>query len=266
MSIRGRGRPKLGQHFLTNSRYCQRIVDSLSIGADDLVIEIGAGRGALTGLLAERTVRLVAVELDRSLVESLQERFRADSRVEVVQTDILSTDFAALCRSHGAHQCFVVGNLPYYITSPIIDRLRVFRSVIRGMALLVQQEVAERLVAAPSRRDYGYLSVSVQLFSEPCILFTIPPGAFSPPPKVRSAFVEFKIKPKVPELIAAREEKFLGFLKHCFAHKRKNLINNLSVLVSRHRIEEELQRLDLSSTVRAEQLNLDQFAEVFSRL
>jgi 16S rRNA (adenine1518-N6/adenine1519-N6)-dimethyltransferase len=258
--------PKLGQHFLTNSRYCQRMVDSLGLCPDDLVIEIGAGRGALTTLLAERAGRVAAIELDRSLVEGLADKFRAEPRVEIIQGDILSIDLAALCRRQGAGRCWVVGNLPYYITSPIIDRLRISRSVMSGMALLVQKEVADRLVAAPGRRDYGYLSVSVQLFSEPRILFTIHPGAFSPPPKVHSAFVEFKMRPALPALPAAQEEEFLRFVQRCFAHKRKNLINNLSAQASRGRVEEKLERLGLAPTVRAEQLSLEQFAELFNRL
>jgi len=256
-------RPKIGQHFLTSSRYGQRIIDSLAIGADDLVIEIGAGRGALTGLLRERAGGVVAIELDRGLAESLQEEFRDDSRIEIIQADILSVDLAATCRAHSVDQSFVVGNLPYYITSPIIDRLRRLRRSIRGMALMVQKEVADRIVAVPGRRDYGYLSVSVQLFSRPHILFTIPPGAFSPPPKVQSALVEFKMIPAFPGIAAEEEEEFLAFVKLCFAHKRKNLVNNLSGIFSRDRIEQELGRMRLPRSVRAEQLTLEQFGNLF---
>jgi len=258
-----RRRPTLGQHFLASGRYCRRIVDSLGLGADDLVIEIGAGRGALTGLLRERAARVVAIELDTTLAELLEDKFRADAKVEIIRADILAVDFAAICRRYGADQCYVVGNLPYYITSPIIERLRIFRRAIRGMALLVQREVADRLVAAPGRRDYGYLSVSVQLFSQPRVLFAIPPGAFSPPPKVQSALVEFKMTPRFPEMSVAQEERFLEFVKLCFAHKRKSLTNNLSAIISRQRVGEELERLGLSSTVRAEQLTLQQFGKVF---
>ncbi|MGD0696186.1 MAG: 16S rRNA (adenine(1518)-N(6)/adenine(1519)-N(6))-dimethyltransferase RsmA [Terriglobia bacterium] len=258
-----RRRPRLGQHFLTGSHYCKRIVSSLGLGAGDLVIEIGAGRGALTGLLRERAGRVVAIEVDRSLAAKLEEQFRADAQVEIIRADILAVDFADICRRHGADQCYVVGNLPYYITSPIIDRLRNFRRAIRGMALLVQREVADRLVAAPGRRDYGYLSVSVQLFSQPRVLFTIPPGAFSPPPKVQSALVEFKMTPRFPEMSVAQEERFLEFVKLCFAHKRKSLTNNLSAIISRQGVGEELERLGLSSTVRAEQLTLEQFGKLF---
>lgn len=261
-----RSRPKLGQHFLASSRYCRRIVESLGLRSDDLVMEIGAGRGALTALLAERAGRVAAIELDRSLVEGLADKFRSEPRVEIIPGDILSIDLAALCQRKGTGRCWVVGNLPYYITSPIIDHLRLFRSAISGMALLVQKEVADRLVAAPGRREYGYLSVSVQLFSEPRILFTIPPGAFSPPPKVHSAFVEFKMKPALPALPPAQEETFLRFVQRCFAQKRKTLINNLSALASRKQLEEALNRLGLAPTVRAEQLSLEQFVELFGRL
>src|SRR5579859_1161456 len=259
-------RQKLGQHFLADSGFRRRIADSLNVRADDLVIEIGAGRGAMTGLLADRARRVVAIELDRALVEQLKEKFGDDSRIEILNADILSTDIAALCRRYATEQCFVFGNLPYYITSPILDHLGNFRDVIRAMALLVQREVADRLIAAPGSSDYGYLSVFVQLFSQPRLLFEVPPGAFSPPPKVHSALVEFQIRPKLPKLSAKEQESLLAFVKRCFAQKRKNIINNLSAMAPRARLEQGLDQLDLPPTVRAEQMSIEQFAGLLARL
>jgi 16S rRNA (adenine1518-N6/adenine1519-N6)-dimethyltransferase len=259
-------RQKLGQHFLADSGFRRRIADSLSLHADDLVIEIGAGRGAMTGLLAERARRVVAVELDRALVQQLKEKFEGDPRIEILHSDILSTDLAVLCRRHETERCFVFGNLPYYITSPILDRLGIFRNVIRAMGLLVQREVADRLIAPPGSSDYGYLSVFVQLFSRPRFLFSIPPGAFSPPPKVHSAFVEFQIHPRFPKLSPKEQERLLNFVKRCFAKKRKNIINNLSGMAPRARVVQALEQLQLPTNIRAEQLSIGHFADLLARL
>jgi len=255
-------RPKLGQHFLASERYCRRIVDSLRLGDTELIVEIGPGRGALTEILRQRGYRLVAIELDKSLAALLQQTFRGDPRIDIIHGDILVSDLSEICRSHGAENCHVIGNLPYYITSPIIERLRGFRNSISAMGLLVQREVAERIVAAPGMRDYGYLSVSIQVFAQPRVLFTIPPGAFSPPPKVQSALVEFSIRPRFPEMSAAEEEKFLSFVKICFAQKRKNLLNNLAAIAPRFRVGEELERLQIPTNSRAEQMGLDDFARL----
>lgn len=220
----------------------------------------------MTGLLAERARRVVAIELDRALVEKLKEKFEGDARIEILHADILSADLAALCRRNETEQCFVFGNLPYYITSPILDHLGNFRDVIRAMALLVQREVAARLIAPPGSSDYGYLSVFVQLFSRPRLLFTVPPGAFSPPPRVHSALVEFQIDPGFPELSPKEQERLLNFVKRCFAQKRKNIINNLSGMAPRARLEQVLDQLELPATVRAEQMSIEQFAGLLARL
>jgi 16S rRNA (adenine1518-N6/adenine1519-N6)-dimethyltransferase len=262
-------RPKIGQHFLVDTRYRQRIAELVDLRPEDLVIEIGSGRGAMTELLAERAREVVAVELDGRLAEQLQKKLGTESPIEVLQSDILAVDLAELCRCHGAERCFVFGNLPYYITSPIVHRLFAFRDCIRAMALVVQHEVADRLVAAPGARAYGYLTVLTQLFSQPRFILAVPPGAFAPPPKVQSALVEFqmretgRIKSVLPE---AQVEKFLQFVKRCFAQKRKNLPNNLAGFYSRARVEMELNRLSLTHSVRAEQLTLQELVQLYHRL
>jgi 16S rRNA (adenine1518-N6/adenine1519-N6)-dimethyltransferase len=234
---------------------------------EDLVVEIGPGQGAMTELLAERAQHVVAVELDRMLADQLQKK--VGPRTEVLQADILAVDLAELCRRHGTEHCFVFGNLPYYITSPIIQRLFLFRDRIRAMALVVQHEVAERLVAAPGIRAYGYLTVLTQLFSHPQILLGIPPGAFVPQPKVQSALVEFQMREAAgakPLLPADEVGSFLQFVKRCFAQKRKNLPNNLAKFYSRAHVELELDHLSLAHSVRAEQLALEQLLRLYRRL
>ena len=275
-------RPKLGQHFLTDPRYRRRIVQALDIRPHDLVIEIGPGHGAMTELLAERAQQVAAIELDADLARNLKEKLQGRPRIEIIRADILSTDLAAICRRHRAEKCFVFGNLPYYITSPILHHLFTFWTWIRAMGLLVQREVAERITAAPGSRAYGYLSVLSQFYSEPRVVLGVPPGAFSPAPKVHSALVEFRMKspdkieegfPTAPgqagltEILHAQDEgKFLDFVKRCFAQKRKNLLNNLAAAYSRQRVEQELARLALPSSIRAEQMTLEQLAALFRRL
>ncbi len=266
MAVAKTSRPKLGQHFLRDTLYRRRIVEALTFCPDDLVLEIGPGRGAMTGLLAERARAVVAVELDAALAESLRKNLSRDPRIEVVRGDILATDLTAICRERGAAQCFVFGNLPYYITSPIIHHLFKFADRIRAMALLVQREVAERIVARPGRRDYGYLSVLAQVHSQPRILLRVPPGAFSPPPKVHSALVGFEMATRFPTWTMKEVGAFLEFVKRCFAQKRKNLLNNLATRYGRARVERELEARKLPPTARAEELMIEQLADVLGGL
>ena len=252
-------RPKLGQHFLSSEGYRRRIAEALPFRGDELVIEVGPGHGAMTGLLAERAGRVVAVELDPALASELRETHESSNRVEILEGDILSTDIAAICRGRRATTCFVFGNLPYYITSPIIHHLMNSARIIQGMALLMQHEVAERLTAKPGSRDYGYLSVLVQVHSEPRIAMGVPPGAFSPPPKVHSSLVDFLMKPRLSAWTEEEREEFLKFVQRCFAQKRKNLLNNLAQTHGKGRIREALEIMRLPATARAEELSVEQF-------
>jgi 16S rRNA (adenine1518-N6/adenine1519-N6)-dimethyltransferase len=264
--VHAKSRPSLGQHFLASAGYRRRIVQALPLRADDLVVEIGPGRGAMTGLLAERAARVVAIEVDRGLAESLGETLKGKTGVEIVHADILATDLAAICGRHGRDQCFVFGNLPYYITSPIIHHVFQYASSIRAMAFLVQREVAERITARPGSRFYGYLSVLVSLHAEPRVVLRVPPGAFSPPPKVQSVLVSFSMRRKFREWSPDQGARLLEFVKLCFGHKRKNLLNNLASTYGRDSVAEALSALGVSLTSRAEELGIEQFAEFERRL
>lgn len=261
-----RTRPRLGQHFLAAPGYRRRIAESLALRPDELAIEIGAGRGAMTGLLAERAGRVIAIELDARWADELRAKFAGEPRIEVIQANILSTDLAALCRERRVERCFVFGNLPYYITSPILTRLLDFRRSIRAMSLLVQREVAARIAATPGSRDYGYLSVLTQLLTEPRVVFTVPPGAFAPPPKVWSALVEFQMTPKFPKWSAEKTAEFFVFAKRCFARKRQTLANNLTAAYPRARVEKVIADAGLSRKARAEELAVEQLARLFETL
>ena len=207
---------KLGQHFLRDAGVLARIASAACPEPTGTLIEIGPGRGALTGYLVPLCERLVAIEIDRDLIAPLKVRFPT---VEVVEADILAADLSAYAATA------VVGNLPYYITSPIVERVLEIEG-LKSAVFLIQREVAERIAARHGKRDYGYLSAITQLVADVELLFTVPPSAFSPPPKVDSAVI--RIVPKATRPL--RFEALKQFLGICFQHKRKTLRNNLRLL------------------------------------
>ncbi len=259
-------RPKLGQHFLRDARFCQRIADSLAIHHEELVIEIGAGAGVMTRLLAARARSLIAIEIDQSLAAKLESEFAGTENVRILQRNVLELDLHALVASRTAAGCYVFGNLPYYITSPILHHLFNAHASIRHMTLMMQREVAERVLAKPCSRAYGVLSVLTQCWSKPAILLAVPRGAFSPAPRVDSALVDFPMSQHFPEWEDERHRAFLDFVQQCFRLKRKSLLNNLSGGMGRARTERALEAQNLDARVRAEQLSLDQLATLFSNI
>ena len=260
VNARGK-RPRLGQNFLSDERAAERIVDALGDLSRATVVEIGPGRGALTGLLAERAERLIAIELDRILSAQLRVKYAASRKVEIVEADVLQVDLAALVgRDRKAR---VVGNLPYSITSPILEHLFRFHDTVESIVLLVQREVAERLAARPGSRDYGLLSAVTRLHARVEKLFTLPPGAFSPPPKVHSTAV--RLTPATQELGVSKDE-FVEFLKLSFAQKRKTLANNLKPRYGETAVRGALAAAGLRADVRAEAVGVEQAAEVFRSL
>jgi 16S rRNA (adenine1518-N6/adenine1519-N6)-dimethyltransferase len=217
-------KPTLGQHFLRDQNAIQRISASIGDLTGLTVVEIGPGQGAITRSLAERAAHVIAIEFDRQLAPQLREQVPAE-RVTVVEQDVLQFDFAAASTAAG-HRLAVVGNLPYYITSPILLKLAASHAAIDRAVLMVQREVADRVVAEPHSRDYGLLSVTVQMYGPVTSLFTLPPGAFSPPPDVHSTVFRWRFAPRFIEL-GVSEDAFLRFVRQTFAQKRKTLSNNL---------------------------------------
>ena len=217
-------KPKLGQNFLHDTSAIERIVAALGDCSQNTVVEIGPGKGAVTGALAQRAKHVLAVELDDVLAQRLTAELPAD-RVSVVHEDVLAFDFAVAAIDAG-ERLAIVGNLPYYITSPILLKLAASAGSLDRAVLMMQREVADRVVAAPGSRDYGVLSVTVQMYGPVEKLFTLPPGAFSPPPEVFSSVIRWRLAPRFAEL-AVDEAGFLGFVRQVFAQKRKTLANNL---------------------------------------
>jgi 16S rRNA (adenine1518-N6/adenine1519-N6)-dimethyltransferase len=259
-------RQKLGQHFLSAPGWQKRILDALPGGANDLWIEIGPGHGEMTGLLAARSRRLIAIEADPRLAARLEETVRAEPDewpgVEIVSGDVLELDLAKLA----GDKFRVYGNLPYYITSPILHRLFGYANQIASIHVVMQLEVAARIVARPGRREYGYLSAACQFYTQPALALKIPPGAFRPPPKVTSALVHMALPGEGASLGIADQANFLEFVQLCFAHKRKTLRNNLRGIASDQRVHETLASCGLRSDARAEQLSLAHFAALYAQL
>jgi len=265
-------KPKLGQHFLADSSATRRIADALGNVSQTTVLEIGPGRGALTSLLAQRTRRLIAVEIDKVLAAQLRMNLALAPNVEIIEGDILSLDFDTVFgpkpgstrpgMNHEPEKVRVVGNLPYFITSDILLRLFEFRRYFELIVVMVQREVAERLAAQPGNSEYGLLSATAQLYSEVEILFTLPPDAFSPPPKVHSSVVRLTMTPRLESLGVAQEE-FINFLKLSFGQKRKTLWNNLRSRYDSKLLRSAMEHARVPANARAESLSLEQTANLF---
>jgi 16S rRNA (adenine1518-N6/adenine1519-N6)-dimethyltransferase len=220
-------KPRLGQNFLEDAQAVQRIVNSLGDLAGRTVVEIGPGAGSITGALAARAAHVFAVELDPGLAAHLRTQFPPgpQARVTVIQQDVLHFDFAAASTAAG-QRLPIVGNLPYYITSQILLKLAASHAALDRAILMVQREVADRITARPGSRNYGLLSVTVQMYGPAETLFTLPPSSFSPPPDVYSTVFRWRFAPRFTEF-GLDEATFLPFVRKVFAQKRKTLVNNL---------------------------------------
>lgn len=215
---------RLGQNFLIHSHHVERIVAAVRPQAGETIMEIGPGHGALTELLVESGARVVAIEIDKDLIPMLTSGFSARDNFKLIEADAMKTDFCeAIAPAQSAR---VVANLPYYISTPILQRLIEHRRCISEMTLMLQREVVERIAAAPGGKEYGYLSVLVQLYCEAEKLFDVPPGAFRPVPKVVSSVMRLRVRPQTA-VDVENENLLLELAKTLFAQRRKTILNNL---------------------------------------
>ncbi len=257
-------KPKLGQNFLHDAQAVQRIVAALGDCSHETVIEIGPGRGVLTHALAPRAGNLSALELDRKLASQLRTEFSSEN-LTVVNQDVLEFDFASIPVEDGK-RLVVVGNLPYYITSPILLKLAASHTVLDRAVLMMQREVADRVAAESGSRDYGLLSVTVQMYGPVEKLFTLPPEAFSPPPQVHSCVVRWRFAPRFNSL-GVEESGFLPFVRQAFAQKRKTLANNLRAAgMAPATVTQALTRAGIDPQSRAEALPIEALAEIWKNL
>jgi 16S rRNA (adenine1518-N6/adenine1519-N6)-dimethyltransferase len=263
--LRMKRKPKLGQNFLIDDRARHAIADALGDVSRRTVIEIGPGRGAITDILAPRCGRLIALELDRELAPALALRFRDQSNVQIVETDVLKADFGALIAP--GETADAIGNLPYYITSDIL--LRLFDAGSAGLlsraVVMMQREVADRVSAAPGVRDYGLLSATAQINAQVEHLFTLPPSAFSPPPEVYSSVLRLHFRPRFSEL-GVDPAGFDAFLRQSFAQKRKTLENNLRAAGYSPLRLNAAWPATIPRQARAESLGLEAMAEFYRSL
>jgi 16S rRNA (adenine1518-N6/adenine1519-N6)-dimethyltransferase len=268
-------KPKLGQNFLADHSAALRIVEALGDISNRTVIEIGPGEGMLTDLLVRRARKVIGIELDRVLAAQMRMRYATLPNVEILESDFVTVEWISMVgrrpgplhdlRPTQPDTVDIVGNLPYYATSDIVLRILQEHQSIGRAVIMVQREVADRISAAPGGRDYGLLSATVQLFARVDNLFTLPPSAFNPPPKVHSSVLRLTMAPRLEEL-DLQAQPFVEMLKLAFAQKRKTLVNNLKARYDDKAIRAALKAAGLRPDVRAETLPLDKMAAVFRAL
>jgi len=253
-------RKRFSQNFLVNLRAAKRIVDYLDLKQSDEVLEIGPGKGVLTQFLLEKAKKVYGVELDRNLCKYLKEKFKDKENFEIINQDILKFELKKI--SQKEERLKVIGNIPYQITSPIFEYLIQNREFIDFAILTVQKEVAKRICAKPGTPDWSPLSIGIQLFSNPEILFTLKPNSFYPPPKVDSAVtrVKFLSKPKVE----VHFPFFADLVKAVFSQRRKTLLNSLSksLDLNKDELQTILKDAEIDSQRRGETLNLKELGKL----
>jgi 16S rRNA (adenine1518-N6/adenine1519-N6)-dimethyltransferase len=260
-----RAKRRLGQNFLVGAHYPERIIAAVAPRSDETLIEIGPGYGALTALLVESGAQVIAIELDQELIPQLNALFASHPNFQLVAADALEVDLCALLAGSSAAR--VVANLPYYISTAILQRLLEQRQCLREMTLMLQREVVERIAANPGGKEYGYLSVLVQFYCTTEKLFDVPPGAFRPIPKVHSSVLRLRVREQ-PAAEVNDEALFIELSKTLFAQRRKTILNNLRAgwgrlgLASGDEVKQLLSAATLDPQRRAETLALDELARL----
>ncbi|HEY5883726.1 MAG TPA: 16S rRNA (adenine(1518)-N(6)/adenine(1519)-N(6))-dimethyltransferase RsmA [Pyrinomonadaceae bacterium] len=258
---------RFGQNFLTNQSIINRIIDALDPKPGETIIEIGPGEGALTGLLLEHQSRLIAIEFDNNLIPALEQKFGDSENFHLVQADALTTDFCEIIQP--AQSARVVANLPYNISTAILQRLIEQRACVTDMVLMLQREVVDRITAEPGSSERGFLSVLVEAYCETEKLFDVAPGSFRPAPKVWSSVV--RITPRSSSVAEVNNERlFWQIVSAGFAQRRKTILNNLrnappplqETLKNRGGASIVLCRAEVELQRRAETLNLDEWARI----
>lgn len=268
-------RQRLGQHFLADSGWREKIAREIRVSQQSIVpalasreanycwIEIGAGHGEMTEHLAATGAPVYAIELDRSLADRLQTLKERFPNVKIVSGDVLETDLGALA---AGRRIRIYGNLPYYITSPILHHVFSFAGLVDEMHMVMQMEVAMRVTAEPGSKLYGYLSVAAHYYARPEFVFRIPSGAFLPPPEVSSALVSLRFPGERAKLGTIDDAQFLDFVKLCSSQKRKTLANNLRSVASSEETRKALASINLRPDARAEQLSVTDFDALAKKL
>jgi len=254
----------LGQNFLVDSGYVQKIVGAARLTSDDTIIEIGPGRGALTAKLIETGARVIAIELDSELIPILEKQFREYDNFELIKADVLQTDLSIFATE--GRKLKLVANLPYYISTAVLQHLIEHRQHFSDMVLMFQREVVDRIVAMPGNSDRGFLTVLVEAFLSVEKLFDVPPNAFRPAPKIWSSVVRLTPKDE-NRVLSGKEKQFEALISAAFRQKRKTILNNLKAGAGQLKISEPANLLtaaDIEPTRRAETLTPEEWIRLFS--
>ncbi|MBL1141391.1 MAG: 16S rRNA (adenine(1518)-N(6)/adenine(1519)-N(6))-dimethyltransferase RsmA [Proteobacteria bacterium] len=252
-SVHHQARKRFGQNFLHDPAIIQRIVDNINPQRQDRIIEIGPGKGALTELILERVESLDVVEIDRDLVESLTNSIGKDKSLKIHETDALKLDLSKFAQS----DLRIVGNLPYNISTPLLFHLLNYRTCIKDMLFMLQKEVVDRICANPGCKQYGRLSIMLQIYCDVESLFIIKPGAFNPSPKVDSAIV--KITPLAkPRYELSDHESLKVIVREAFTQRRKTIRNSLKKYIS----ESDIKEFGIAPEIRAEKLEISDFVRL----
>lgn len=259
----------LGQNFLIDDNVIENIVEAAEINKKDFVIEIGPGLGTLTSRLVEKAGKVIAIELDKKMLQILNDRFALYNNFSLINEDVLKVELNNLIHHENTQNYTVkiVANLPYYITTPIVMKLLEEKLNIESITVMIQKEVADRLTETPGGKNTGAITYCVYYYAEPQEVLTVPNTSFVPEPKVNSEVIKLNIRKEPP--VALKDEKiFFKVVKASFMQRRKTLLNGLANagIASKEKLKEILQELNLSENVRGESLSIEQFAEIANKL
>ena len=256
--MRYQPKKSLGQNFLIDKNIQNKIIENVDLDPADTVLEIGPGEGAITGLLCQNAAKVFAVEIDRSLCALLTSKFATVQNLSVINADFLKFDLRSL---PPGNKLKVIGNIPYYITSPIVEHLLLYREKISEIYLTVQKEFANRMAADPGSKVYGSFSCFVQYYTQPEILFLIKKNSFHPAPKVDSCFMRMKLREE-PAVKVKNEAMLFKIIRTAFGQRRKTMKNGLEELIPNRKLEEFFRLYDIDPRIRAEDLALQDFANI----
>lgn len=260
---------KLGQNFLIDDEAINKIVDSSKITKEDLIIEIGPGLGTLTALLLEKAGKVISIELDDRMIKILKDRFLLYDNFELINNDVLKVNLPELITQNSEYKSVkVVANLPYYITTPIIMKLLENKLNIESITIMIQKEVAERILAKPGTKLSGAITYSVNYYAEPEKVTMVPNTSFIPSPEVDSEVIKLNIR-KTPPVTLNDEKLFFNVIKASFMQRRKTLTNGLvngGIIENKSKAVEMLKSIGLSENIRGEELTLEQFADLSNKI
>lgn len=259
-----RANKKLGQNFLINEDIIEQIIEKADVNKEDVIIEIGPGLGSLTAKLLENAQKVIAIELDSNMSKILKERFSLYGNFELIENDVLKVNLMEIVQKYDSVK--VVANLPYYITTPIIMKLLEDKLKLKSITVMVQKEVGERFCANPNSKEYGAITISINYYTTPEIIIDVPKENFEPMPEVDSCVIKLDIR-EVPPVSVKNEKEFFNLIKAGFSQRRKTINNSLASMGrSKEEVKTVLEKLKIDSKLRAENLSIEQFADISNNI